>query len=553
MKRKALVAFGLSAMLSVGLVPASAVPAQASSGVIALAPAAALPAPAIRAAGGAGSITVAWSKIPGAVSYTVEYSTSSTFRSAKKVSVSATKGVKVLTGVQNDVAYFVRVRAVAGAGSTSSVSVVKKAIPDTGYPRELTVTVAPAGKDKVKVSWAGQGRATKVGVLAGSNSIVTKHLFRSAWYPATVTSIVLTVPAQYRDEMGTGSGNPIHVKVATYNSLSASTSMPTASDPAKAYRLTRAGSYTWASAIAPVSDALRVATWNVKSVTSSASLGGYTWKERRYKVRNGILASGAALVGAQEIPASDAGLGNGKLQWEDLRDLLAPSGFAIANEPVQTPREMNTTAGAQLYYKTAELERLSGGFVSPRSMGISWPSGLLDRLWSWAKFRVKATGAVFYAASVHLPTDDGRDLSELRVREIKAISSHLTNLAGGRPIVILADLNNSVLKSATGPDNALRLAGWYDAASAVKRSGTQYSTVNTTNQVDNLSKPGFPYTPYRALHVAGRVDYIMTKNAPGAARYANQLVLTSAGNFDTAFQGSDHNLQWADIGIPGGS
>jgi hypothetical protein len=40
----------------------------------------------------------------------------------------------------------------------------------------------------------------------------------------------------------------------------------------------------------------------------------------------------------------------------------------------------------------------------------------------------------------------------------------------------------------------------------------------------------------------------MIKHAPGAWAYGNQLVL-SGGVFDPAYRGSDHNLQWADIGI----
>jgi endonuclease/exonuclease/phosphatase family metal-dependent hydrolase len=554
MGRMRVLALGISVMLGIGLAPvsaATALPAPAAAGSIAVR--AALAQPAIKVAGGASSFTVAWSKVPGATGFVVEYSTRSSFSGVKKVSVSATATHKVITGLANDVPYYVRVRAVAPTSSDNSVSVVKKVTPDTGYPRELTITVATAGPNKVKVSWTGQGRATKVGVLAGSDSIVTKNLFRSAWYPATTTSITMTVPEHLREEMGAGSGNPIHVKVATYNSLTATDAMPTKSDGAKAYRLAPAGSYGFAQAAAPTGPLMRVGTWNVRSVASSAGMKGYTWKDRRLKVRENILASGTSLLGIQELTTADAGLGNGKRQWEDLRDLLAPSGWAIANVPVTRYMKPNATNGAHLFYKTAELEVLDGGFVSPRDSGIVWPD-IPDRYWSWAEFRSKATGAVFFAVATHLPVDDngtnGRE--KLRVEIVKRMHAFMSSRAGEAPIVILGDLNSTVLKSSTGADMYLRHAGYYDAASALKRSNHRHPTVNGPHQIDNLGAVGYPFTPYRAPHVGARVDYIMVKNAPGSARYMNQLILTTAGKFDTRYQGSDHNLQWAEVGILAG-
>lgn len=545
-------------MLLAGLLPAGgasaseAVRSGASAAMSRVALAVALPKPTITAAGGSHSLAVSWAKVPGARRYTVEYSTKSTFTGAKRIAVGASKTHRIVKGLRDDVPYYVRVRAIALATGNNSVSSAKKVTPDSGYPSELSITVTPAGIDKVKVSWTGQARATKVGVLAGSDSVVTRNLFRSGWYPATTTSITLTVPAHLREEMGTGSGNPVHVKVATYNSLTAGDSMPTAKNISTAYRLSPAGSYGFSAAQTPTGEPLRVATWNVRSAGSSAMMTGYAWKDRRLKVRDNILASEAALLGLQEINTADAGLGNGKRQWEDLLDLLAPSGYAIANLPSSFKLRSDATNGAHLYYKTSDLQVLDGGFVSPRGTGVSWPSEIKDRLWSWAKFRVVRTGATFYAASAHLPVDeDGNDRSKVRVDVAMAMDAFLSARAGAVPIVILGDLNNTILKSGTGPDHSLRVAGYYDAASAIKRYNHHYATVNHVHQLDNLQAAGYPFTPYRAPHVGARIDYIMTKNAPGAATYSNQLIRTPTGEFDPAYQGSDHNLQWADIGIPG--
>jgi endonuclease/exonuclease/phosphatase family metal-dependent hydrolase len=550
--RRSLLALVMSAtlVLGVGGMPAAAArPSSVVGGFVA--PAAKLVKPTIRVQGSDTSLTVSWNPVPKASGYRIEYSTKKSMASAKKVTVGASTSSKLIKGVKNDVKLHVRVRALGTGSIGNSLSTVKTAMPDSGTPKSPKITVTSAGRHKIKVSWTGLERATKVGVLAGSDSIVTKNLFTSKWYPATTTSITLVVPERLREEMGTGSGNPIHVKVAAYNSLKASDSMPKAKNLSKSYRLSPAGTYAFASALPATGDLLRVATWNVRSAGTSVGEIGYTWKDRRLKVRNGILASDAALVGLQEINTGDAGLGDGLRQWQDLHDLLEPEGWDIANDPNDYRMPTNSTNGAHLFYRTAELEVLDGGFVSPRGSGISWPSAIKDRHWSWAQFRVRGTGAEFYAASVHLPVDDnGNNREKLRVAIATSVDRFLTERADGAPIVILGDLNSTVLKSSTGADNALRVAGYYDAASAKKRINYRYATVNHVGQLDNLGVKGYPFTPYKNSHVGSRIDYIMVKNSPGAARYENQMILTSTGKFDRDYQGSDHNLQWAEIGIP---
>ncbi len=217
---------------------------------------------AITVVGGDRSITAAWPAVPGAVSYAVEYGTSSSLKGAKKINAK-TELSQLITGVANKTKYYVRVLAIGSNGKTLTASAITGATPEAGYPRELKVNVVPAGEHKIKVSWTGQGRATKVGVIAGSEGGITKDVFKSAWYPATTTSITLTVPANLRSKLGTGSGNPIHVKVATYNSASASSSMPNTKNEAAGYRLSLAGSHSYTSPTAASGTKLRVATWNV--------------------------------------------------------------------------------------------------------------------------------------------------------------------------------------------------------------------------------------------------------------------------------------------------
>jgi endonuclease/exonuclease/phosphatase family metal-dependent hydrolase len=436
------------------------------------------------------------------------------------------------------------------------VSKTSSAVPDAGYPRELAVTAVPAGKHAIRVSWTGQGRATKVGVIAGSEGSITRHFFHTAWYPATTTSVTVTVPTALRASLGTGSGNPIFVKVATYNSLTAGSSMPNVKNEAAAYRLSLAGPYTWAGAATPSGTKLRVATWNVNSVSASTGLTGYTWRDRRTRVAAGIAHSGAAVVGTAELTTADAGLGTGVRQWEDLRNLLATptyGGYALANSVTSstTGGAPNTTVGAHLFYKPNVVTREAGAFVSPRTaLGLSWPSNLTDRYFSWARFRVNATGARFYAVAVHLPANAGTtSYATLRAKEAAAIDSYMSARAGGLPILMMGDFNSSFAETPNGPDAVLVGRGYYDTSSAATRYYPRVSTANLTNQVDNRATRGYPFTPYVYRYAAPRIDYIFVKNAPGSWRYANQLVLVN-GRFDLRYQGSDHNLQWAEIGIP---
>ncbi|MGY1703769.1 fibronectin type III domain-containing protein [Geodermatophilus sp. SYSU D00697] len=515
--------------------------------------AATLTAPSAVIAFGDRSLTLAWQPVPGATRYRVQYSTSSTFQ-APVTKDAGTRTSLMVTGLQNDRRYHARVVAVAGPVSKAGRSL--SATPDSGYPRELRVTAVPAGTDRIRVSWTGQGRATKVGVRAGSNSLLTREVFTTAWYPATTTSVVLTVPPSLRAQLGTGSGNPIYVKVATYNSPAAGQAMPDRSNSAASYRLSAPGTRVQASPVAPAGSRLRVATYNVKTVTSSAALPGRTWRDRRLAVAAGIARSGAAVVAVQELTGADAGLGNGTKQWEDLRDLLARpgyGGYALATTGMPPARVgvPRTTVGDHLFYRPDLVTREAAGLVSPRhDLRVAWTSSALDHFSAWGRFRVRTSGRPFYAVSVHLPVDVATpdDQRALRVRIVSAIEGFVAAKAGRLPIVLAGDLNSHVAKTPNGPETWLRTRGYYDAAASLSRANDRVHTANSPGQVDNLATPGFPSRPHLAKYTAQRIDYIMVKNSPGSWRYVNQLVLVE-GLFDRRYQGSDHNLQWAEVGI----
>lgn len=542
----------LATFAGVSAAPAQAAPRTSqvrTSPVKALTACTPLVKPTIKLASGDRMVTVAWSKVAGAVAYDVSYSVSSTLASPRVVRVTSGSSFKIAP-LPNGKRWYVRVKAIAGTAACSVASSIASAVPTAGYPTALTVTVAPAGKDQIRVGWSGQGPNTKVAIIAGSEGSLTKHPFQSNWFPATTSAITLVVPAALRAQLGTGSGNPIFVKVATYNSLTAGASAPRVASVANAYRLSLAGKYTWAAATT-TTNSLRVAEYNVQSVAASASIPGQSWTQRRTKVARAIQSSEADVVAALELTTAVAS--NGKTQWEDLRDLLATApygGYKIANDNVG-PAGPGASKGAHLFYDPAVVSLVASGTVS--GAGITngsypgtWPSALTDKYFSWAKFTVMSTGKPFIAASVHLPA--GSTYNTLRVRAATAINKFLTAQAGTLPIVLMGDLNSSFAAMPDGPQTALTMLGYYDASSSLSRANARYPTANITNQVDNKAAVGYPKTPYMYQYAAPRIDYIMVKNSPGSLAYGNQLVLVN-GVFDPAYQGSDHNLQWADIGI----
>jgi endonuclease/exonuclease/phosphatase family metal-dependent hydrolase len=520
--------------------------------------AAALSTPVIKVVYGDRTVTVGWKKVTGALGYTAQLSRSSSFSSPTTIST-ATRLSAVFPSLINGAKYYVRV--IARDSATSVRSVVKTAVPDDGYPVEIgEVRVTSAGDHAIKVSWAGGGRATRVGIIAGADSTTESYHFDSGWYPATTRSILLTVPAKWRDVLGTGSGNPIYVKVAQTNSRASKPALSRTFSLQDSYRLTPAGMFALAGLRAPAADtsALKVAEYNVLSVNASAKVAGHTWRDRRKTVATNIAASGADLVGLEELATGWTGVpGSSPRQWEDMAALLASpayGGYAIANTTANLYAKASAdypgTVSSHLFYDPTVLDVLDSGYISPRTdLGLAsiWPAGEADRYIAWAHLRMTSSGRTFYAASAHFLTGAGASKDALRTAEATALSDYLDRLAGDSTIVLLADLNSSFARTRNAPSTVFVADGYYDAAATARRSGSRYSTENSSNQTSGVS--GFPTRPYRHKYVSSRIDYIMVKGSPGAKSYANQLHLTADGTFDANYQGSDHNIQYAIIGI----
>jgi endonuclease/exonuclease/phosphatase family metal-dependent hydrolase len=528
------------------------------------APASATQRIAITAVGGDAQITAAWPVVAGATGYVVHWGTGRATNHARSTTATSIR----IGRLRNRSTYSVRVDAVGVAAASARTSV--RAVPYV--PTSLRwVHAVSAGPDQIRVSWAGGGQARSVAVVAGADSMMTTHRFSTAWLPAAVRSTILTVPASLRGTLGAGSGNVVFVKVVLSNSTAANPAKLLRFSAAARYRLSPSG--TWALAGAAPADGastrLKVASWNVQSITASAGFASKDrWAERLPRVAANIEDVRPDLIGLQELTTARV-----------LPSCLNPAGSFPCQEQYQTLqtalqsadvpyRNVRTDANAWVYaqpaaayvdsalfYDPATLQVEQSGFVSPRTLlGSAWPRGLTDEAGMWARFRtIDPTGGKereFLAVSMHLPAGNE---AAVRSAEAAAVASFMDAKAlqpdGTRlPNVFVGDFNdNGALTAGAG---SLRLLAdhYVDTAATTQRTGMRYSTSNGTNGSDGVD-PGYPVRAVAHPYPTSRIDYVMVKDSPHLFGYQNLVRLTADQRFMTAFQGSDHNMQVADLGI----
>jgi endonuclease/exonuclease/phosphatase family metal-dependent hydrolase len=218
----------------------------------------------------------------------------------------------------------------------------------------------------------------------------------------------------------------------------------------------------------------------------------------------------------------------------------------------------NAYVDSMIFYDPARLTVGSSGFLSPRSLKVAgWP-GDRDQAGMWAVFTIKATGQRFVAASIHLPVNGGSTWDAVRKDESAKLADLLDKKAlqpdGSRlPIVLVGDLNANGATDPNAGSLVLRAHGYFDTAATTNRTGQRYSSSNGTNGTDYpANDQGYPVHAVIHKYATSRIDYILTKGSPFTYSYTN-LVRLKAGTteFDTRYNGSDHNLQLATVGITG--
>lgn len=574
---------GLRAALAAGAVAA----VTAGIGLVALPAGAAVVAPpTVRVIGGDHQVTVGWTRVPGATGYVVRLSTSSSMNGAK--SVTTTGLSRAFTGLSNGRTYYARVLPQGVVQAASTQTAVQAAAAHSGDPIAIdnaAVKVTSAGPQKIRVTWSGGGRATKVGVIAGSDVTMRTRTFTSGWRAATTRSIELTVPAAYRPVLGSGSGNPVFIKVVQSNSTDANPAMGLYYSDALDYRLTPPGKYAFAGT--PVTTAaagvsrITVGELNVQSVGSTAGFStANQWAARKTRVANTIQRYAPDVLLTAELAsnlATNTSCRNTSTtfpckrysQYRTLADLLPQYRVATNDAYEEVLRTMRAqpdwngriTAGAHVLYNPDTLTLLDHGFLSPVfDLKVpGWTPSIGDRWIGWAKLEVRSTSGNakptrFYAVAAHFPTGRSSAMVDLRLAEAKALVSRLRTLTGDLPVVFGGDLNADTARDPKAGATEFIQDGYFDTAATMARAGARYSTSRGSGLQDGAD-PGYPEHATQMPYVTSRIDYILVKRSPVPYGYRNVLDLVGSTSGEhpalntTTYNGSDHNLQLAQIGI----
>jgi endonuclease/exonuclease/phosphatase family metal-dependent hydrolase len=459
--------------------------------------------------------------------------------------------------------------------STATSAGVPAAIPSS------SVTATSAGRNRIRVHWTGGGRATKVAVIAGTDVSLHDHRFSSGWRTATSRTVTLTVPARYRAVMGAGSGNPVFVKVVQSNRTVAKPAMGLTYSAAAKYRLTPPGEWAFAgagTAKAAVAK-LRIAQLNVQSVGASRRFSSQNrWPARLPRVARTVKKAHPDLLLTAELATSLLSTCHNHpniahptwctnhTQYASLRNRLASGAgvdYKLATNDAYTAviKSMyahpswnrHITAGAHIFYNPKVLSLQKHGYISPAfTLGLrhrGWTPSVTDDRWvSWARFKVKATGTVFTAVAAHFPVGTSARMVRLRSLEASALLKRIGTIAGSKPVVFGGDLNADAVRTADAAATTFVQHGYFDAASTVHRTNMRYSTAKSGRQ--DGADPGYPVHPTRRPYPTSRIDYLMVKGSTHTYGYTNVLNLLPDGRFDPRYEGSDHNLQLATIGLP---
>ncbi|WP_375388766.1 hypothetical protein [uncultured Amnibacterium sp.] len=562
----------------------------ALAGAAVVAPAqAAVVAPKVRLVPGDRALTAAWAGVAGATSYTVRWSAKRSLSHAR--TVTTTKQAIRLPKLRNGEPTYVAVTANGVTLQTPAVvrSAVAAATPAAGVPFETSRVVAASGPgaNEITVTWAGGGRAQKVAVVAGSTVVTDQRSFHSAWYPATTRSITITVPEQYRSTLGAGSGNPVWVKVVQSNSTSMAFGPSYSYD--RKYRPSPVGTWAFAGAgvaTAPV-DRITVGELNIQSVGATASYSrANQWAARLPRVAKYINTTSPSLdlLTTAELATNVLDGCRNKLvnpylcsshtqvaslakELTGLR-LADTDAYDRVSDRMKAAPAWNAevTNGAHIFYNPDRLTVLDWGYYAPamattdhsirrvEGLGVSpWSVRTVgsDRWLTWAKLQVTSSGRQFYAVAAHFPVGNASAVVDARAQEAAALVSAIQSRAGSLPIVFGGDVNSDATRAAKPVQPVFIRNGWFDAAAVASKSlrtGMKVSTANGSGAQDGTDQ-GYGSKPIHHPYETSRIDYILLKNSPHTYSYANVLRLNPDGTFRKDLQGTDHNMQLAEIGI----
>lgn len=282
------------------------------------------------------------------------------------------------------------------------------------------------------------------------------------------------------------------------------------------------------------SPGLSIATYNVRKRYSDAD-----WTARRKVVASNITTTAPDVIGIQEAIPTTYGV-NGKRQYADLMDLLG--------DPYAYVTSGAGSSGTQLAYNTNRLTKVKSGIKMLFELGSA------ERYAVWAILKDKVSAKSFFVVSTHLePGSTTTELNTVRIRQAQDILKVVEDNSGGRPTVIVGDMNTS---RTAEPNNGQYLtftgagyvdpidndvANWFSGKDAIAEHivNAEYSSANKLERIALLSS--FP----NGTHI----DYMYTSPSIRVAVWRQVLKLDTTGAFVGTIP-SDHNLMQMTVHLP---
>ncbi len=327
---------------------------------------------------------------------------------------------------------------------------------------------------------------------------------------------------------------------------------------------------------ASAAGSLVFATYNVcgaKPNSGSCATGAAPWEARRDKTQRVIAASGADVLGLQEVTNNP--VAGAKTQAEDVARLIAPSGYVPitvgeADNECRRPRDSaGQLAGpspcettAMLTYRPASVsvfqppQGSATGRVMLQSIAAGLDAGTAHRSVEWAYLKGNNGAGPFLAISLHTDSDKSGAAEASRIAVASGLAGwvslvNATRGMNGTPAILMADLNSYAARQPNGAQKVLTNTGWLDSFNATVKKNVQYPTINE-NPANGQN--GFPVAPYvfrptkkNPKGYATRIDYIMGFGQGITMVNYEHVMFLNGRAHNPDYQGSDHQMVRATI------
>ena len=485
------------------------------------------------------TVKIQWTKVAGATSYVVKWSTDSHF---SKPTWGSSTGTTFSAGkLTPATTYYLVVAAknAAGSGRYSTTLQVRLKPQAVGTFASVSATPTSTG---VRVTFSAVPNASdyRVRWSAGPNENRKPDKWGehySSWFTAfgKAGNLTYDVPMSATDLTSTPYGNPIYVRLQARNTYFDTTYIR------KSLQVN-----AWPAPKNPASSgtALRIASYNVMCAGCEPS-GGEPWSGRVAALTTVIEAAAPDVLTTLEA-SGPSGSATNREAYQDLdahlRNLQLTSASAA---PAGT-----TEAGTRIFYNPTNLTLLKQGYLSGVKDYRSYPASTA-RTTSipWASFSTKGqpnSRLIVIAAHFALPSSEygasakkgllGDNSAQL-VAALNRLTATDSDLAG-LPVVLGGDLNDHRYpeNETDGAQPTLVRAGFYDSSASLRRSGTDKPTYNSFKPpADQLSDPNGDGL---------RIDYLMTRGISGSLDFRNSW------NPGSSILASDHNLISTTVRLP---